>query len=230
MKKIEGEIRERLFGMRDEAYGDFQRKLVPTVAPELIIGVRVPELRKLAAELYGLPGTEEYLGLLPHRYYDENNLHALLIARIKDYEKSAAAVERFLPYVDNWATCDIMSPKAFASRPADLCARIERWIASGQTYSARFGMEMLMSHYLGDAFRPEQAELVAAAESEEYYVNMMRAWYFATALAKRWDDVIGYIGQKRLDKWTHNKTIQKAAESRRITEKQKAYLRTMKIV
>jgi 3-methyladenine DNA glycosylase AlkD len=191
--------------------------------------VRTPALRKLAKELAKEPDTQTFLSTLPHEYLEENNLHAFLISETKDFGSAVAAVDAFLPYVDNWATCDQMSPKTFGKHPGELLPYIRRWLSDGRTYTVRFGTEMLMTHYLGSEFSPLYPELVARIRSDEYYVNMMTAWYFATALAKRWDDVIPFIEQKRLDRWTHNKAIQKATESFRITDEQKAYLRTLKI-
>lgn len=222
-------IEQRLLALQDLKYRDFQRKLIPTVDPDTVIGVRTPQLRALAKELAGTAEAAEYIKRLPHRYYDENNLHGFLIEKIRDYDAAVAAVEAFLPYVDNWATCDLISPKVFKKHLPELLERIRAWLGSGEVYTVRFGIGMLMSFYLDDAFSPEYPELVAGVRSEEYYVNMMIAWYFATALAKRWDAALPYIVQRRLDRWTHNKAIQKALESYRITDAQKAYLRTLKI-
>jgi 3-methyladenine DNA glycosylase AlkD len=222
-------IQQRLFALQDLKYRDFQRKLIPTVDPDTVIGVRTPQLRALAKELAGTPEASEYIKRLPHRYYDENNLHGFLIEKIRDYDATVAAMEAFLPYVDNWATCDLVSPKVFQKHLPELLKRIRVWLGSGEVYTVRFGIGMLMSFYLDDAFSPEYPELVAGVRSEEYYVNMMIAWYFATALNKQWDEALPYIEQRRLDKWTHNKAIQKALESYRITEAQKTYLRTLKI-
>lgn len=221
-------IRERLFAMRDEKYAQFQSKLTPTVEADRFIGVRVPEVRKLARELKETPEAESFLKVLPHEYYDENMLHGLLLSEMKDYEECVVAVERFLPFVDNWAVCDIMSPKVFKKHKPELLDKIREWVASPEVYTCRFGMEMLMSHYLDGDFKPAYLEMPAAVRSEEYYVNMMTAWYFATALAKQWEASIGYIEQCRLDVWTHNKTIQKACESYRVTDEHKAYLKTLK--
>ena len=222
-------IEKLLFELRDEEYAQFQAKLTPSVDPELFIGVRVPEVRKLAKQLKNDPMVDAFLKELPHKYYDENMLHGLLISEIKDYDKAVEETDIFLPYVDNWAVCDIMSPKVFKKHKTELIEKIREWSGSGETYTIRFGIEMLMSHYLDDDFRAEYLEIPAAIRSEEYYVNMMIAWFFATALAKQWDSTIPYVENNRLDKWTHNKTIQKAIESYRITDEQKAYLRTLKI-
>lgn len=228
MSKITDEIRADLFGMQDAEYRDFQAKLIPNIAKESIIGVRTPLLRKYAKQLAKQPGAAEFLGELPHSYYDENNVHAFLVEQLRDYGQCLAQVERFLPYVDNWATCDMMSPKVFEKHTDELLSSIRTWLSSGDTYTVRFGIGMLMRLYLDDKFLPEYPALVAAVSSEEYYVNMMIAWYFATALAKQYDAVLPYIEEKRLPAWTHNKAIQKACESLRITPEQKEYLRSFK--
>ncbi len=222
------EIREKLFELQDKEYGAFQVKLTPGIDTESVIGVRVPVLRKLAKEIYKSGDYEAFLQDLPHRYYDENMLHGLIISEIKDYEKCIVHLEAFLPYVDNWAVCDIMSPKALKKQKKELLGKIREWTKSTHTYTCRFGMEMLMSFYLDEDFKAEYLEIPAAVHSDEYYVNMMIAWFFATALAKQWEATIPYIEEKRLGDWTHNKTIQKAVESYRITGEQKDYLRTLK--
>lgn len=229
MKEIEKYVQSHLFSHQDLKYRDFQCKLMPTVNPDTVIGVRTPELRKFSKELEKMPEAVEFLKSLPHKYYEENNLHGFLVERIKDYYTCISAVEEFLPYIDNWATCDLMSPKVFKKHIPELLEKIIVWLGSDRTYTIRFAIGMLMSFYLDSEFKPEYLELVAAIRSEEYYVNMMIAWYFATALAKQYDAALPYIEEQRLDKWTHNKTIQKAIESYRITEEQKAYLRTKKI-
>lgn len=220
---------ELLFQLQDKGYRDFQSKLIPTIPVETIIGVRIPAIRKLAKEYGKDPESVEFLKQLPHTYYDENILHALLVAEIKDYEVCVKEVERFLPYVDNWAVCDIFSPKVFRKNRDRLIDKIKEWAASEPPYTCRFGMEMLMTHFLDEDFREEYLEIPAAVHSGEYYVNMMIAWFYATALAKQWDAAIGYIEKKCLDPWTHNKTIQKARESYRITRGQKEYLKTLKV-
>ena len=219
---------ELLFQLQDKGYRDFQSKLIPTIPVETIIGVRIPAIRKLAKEYGKDPESVEFLKQLPHTYYDENILHALLVAEIKDYEVCVKEVERFLPYVDNWAVCDIYSPKVFRKNKDKLIDKIREWTASDHPYTCRFGMEMLMTHFLDEDFRVEYLEIPAAVHSGEYYVNMMIAWFLATALAKQWDAAIPYIQEHRLDPWVHNKTIQKAVESYRITDEQKNYLRTLK--
>ncbi len=228
MQKFTDEIRAHLFEMQDTAYRDFHAKLIPNIDKENVIGVRTPELRKYAKQLAKHPQIDTFLMDLPHQYYDENNAHAFVVEQIKDYEGCLQKVEHFLPYIDNWATCDMLSPKVFAKHTDDLLLHIREWLASGKTYTVRFGIGMLMRFYLDDAFSPEYPELVASVRSEEYYVNMMIAWYFATALAKQYDAVLPYLSGGRLSVWTHNKAIQKACESYRITAEQKAYLRGLK--
>ena len=202
---------------------------MPTVDPDTVIGVRMPALRKLAKDFAETPEAAEFLKALPHRYYEENNLHGLLISAMRDYDRAVAALDAFLPYVDNWATCDLIRPKVFQKHLPELLEKIQVWLASDHTYTVRFGLEMLMTCYLDDAFRPEYLELAAGVRSGEYYVNMMIAWYFATALAKQYDAALPYLRERRLDPWTHNKAIQKAIESCRVTGEQKAYLRTLKV-
>lgn len=221
-------IRDCLFDLQDKEYAAFQAKLTPTISPDLFIGVRVPMVRKLAKQLYKEGDYESFLKELPHKYYDENMLHGLLISQAKDYDICINQLEEFLPFVDNWAVCDIMSPKIFKKHKDELISKIKQWSASEHTYTCRFGLEMLMSFYLDEDFKTEYLEIPAAIRSDEYYVNMMIAWFFATALAKQWDDSITYIEDERLDVWTHNKTIQKARESFRITPEQKEYLKSLK--
>ena len=223
------EILKTLFALQDLKYRDFQAKLMPTVDPETVIGVQTPELRRLAKEYAKTPESREFLKLLPHRYYEENNLHGFLLETVKDYGQAMEYVENFLPYINNWATCDMVCPKVFGKHLPELLEKIRVWIASGETYTVRFGLGMLMRFYLDEAFRPEYLELAASLRSEEYYVNMMTAWYFATALAKQYGAALPYLQERRLDPWTHNKTIQKALESRRISEEQKTCLRALRI-
>lgn len=226
---ITEEIRERLFQLQDEKYRDFQSKLIPNLEASVMIGVRTPELRKLSREMVRRENIGEFLDALPHRYFDENQLHAFILSEIRDYDRCVEAVCRFLPYVDNWATCDQMSPKVFRRKRQALLPHIREWIDSGKTYTVRFGIGMLMSHFLDEGFDQTYAETVASIRSEEYYVNMMIAWYFATALVGHYEEILPFLEEKRLDPWTHNKAIQKAIESYRITEEQKAYLRTLRI-
>lgn len=223
------EIQQRLFALQDAGYRDFHAALMPTVDKALVIGVRMPELRALAKELKGTEPAADFMAQLPHKYYEENNLHAALIGHIRDFDACMAAVERFLPYVDNWATCDMMNPRALAKDKAALLERIRLWLQSGHTYTVRFGMEMLMNHFLEEDFREEYPALVASVQSEEYYVRMMQAWYFATALAKQYEAAVTYLEQRRLGAWVHNKTIQKARESFRISDEQKEYLKSLKV-
>lgn len=226
---IEDTILPQLFALQDLSYREFHCRLMPTVNPESVIGIRTPALRKLAKDLSKTTEAAEFLRHLPHRYYEENNLHGFLIETIRDYDVAVAAVNEFLPYVDNWATCDLISPGIFRKHLPELLEQIKVWTASDRTYTVRFGIGMLMSFYLDEAFRPELLAIPAAVQSEEYYVNMMIAWFFATALAKQYDAALPYLQQQRLSKWTHNKTIQKAIESNRISEETKTYLRTLKI-
>ena len=225
MEKIENE----LFKLQDKKYQEFQAKLIPTRNPNTIIGVRTPELRKYAKDLLKNNEYKEFLKELPHKYFDENQLHAFIISGIKDYDECINYVNQFLPYIDNWATCDQMSPKIFKKNHDILLKEIKNWIKSKETYIIRFGIGMLMQHFLNEDFDPEYLELVSNIKSKEYYVNMMIAWYFATALAKKYEVTISYIENKKLDVWCHNKTIQKAIESYRITPEQKEYLRSLKI-
>ena len=222
-------IRETLFSLRDEKFAAFQARLIPNVAPERIIGVRTPALRKLAKTLRGSGEAEEFLKALPHDFFEENNLHAFLLCEMKDFDACVQAVEDFLPYVDNWATCDQMSPGVFRKNKQALLPYIRCWIASERCYTRRFGTGMLMSHFLDEDFREEYLRLVSDKRSEEYYVNMMIAWYFATALAKQYKAALPYLENRRLDPWVHNKTIQKAVESFRVSDEHKACLRALKI-
>lgn len=222
-------FQQRLFALQDLPYRDFQAKLIPTVDPETVIGIRTPALRKLARELAKGEDVQTFLDSLPHQYYDENNLHAFLIEQCKDFDRTVALLDAFLPYVDNWATCDLCSPKVFAKHLPELLPHIMRWTASNQTYTIRFGLEMLMRYYLDGTFQPAYLELAASLRSEEYYVNMMIAWFFATALAKQYDAALPYLAERRLEAWTHNKTIQKAVESNRISPEQKGYLKTLRL-
>ena len=222
-------IVDLLFEKQDIKYRDFQAPLFPNIDKEKMIGVRTPELKKLAKELFGSDAANKFIETLPHQYFDENQLHAFLISLIKDYETCLKEVERFLPYIDNWGTCDQLSPKVFAKHKDELIVNIKRWIKSKHVYTVRFAIGMLLSLYLDESFKEEYLELVSNVKSEEYYINMMIAWYFATALAKKWDFAIKYIEDKKLSPWVHNKTIQKAVESYRINDNQKDYLKSLKI-
>lgn len=218
-----------LASMRDETYAAFQRKLLPTVPPDAVIGVRTPQLRALAKQMLTNGAAEGFLSELPHAYFDENQLHAFILSEMKDFDVCITAVEAFLPYIDNWATCDQLSPKAFKKSPERLLPFIDVWLASDKTYTVRFGVGMLMQHFLDERFSPEYPEKVAAVSSDEYYINMMIAWYFATALAKQYKSVLPFIEKRVLPAWTHNKAVQKARESLRITPEQKEYLNSLKV-
>ena len=207
---------------------EFELFRIPGMDAQKEIGVRTPELRKLAKELAKREDIREFLNDLPHQYFDENQLHAFILSGEKDFEKCMEDLERFLPYVDNWATCDQTSPKVFRKHRKELLDAIRRWIESDHPYTVRFAIKMLMEHFLDEDFDPAYPEMVAEVRSEEYYIRMMIAWYFATALAKQYEAVLPYLEQKKLDVWTHNKTIQKAVESYRITEEQKIYLKSLK--
>ena len=222
-------VQGKLFELQDLNYRDFHAKLMPTVYKERVIGVRTPALRKFAKEFGKTKEAEEFLKQLPHEYYEEDNLHGFLIAGMKDFDRCIEELERFLPYVDNWATCDLLSPKIFKKHLQELLVKIRVWTVSEHTYMIRFGVGMLMGLYLDEAFELEYPEMVSGIRSNEYYVNMMIAWYFATALAKQYEAVLPFIENGRLDKWTHNKAIQKAVESCRVTDEKKAYLKTLKI-
>ena len=224
------DIAAQLFALQDKTYTGFQSKLIPTIPRETIIGVRTPELRKMAKQVSKTPAAQEFMLTLPHRYFDENQLHAFILSEEKNFDACIAELERFLPYVDNWATCDQLSPKCFKRYTQELLPHIRRWMASRRTYTIRFGMGMLMRYYLDEAFKPEYLEWVAAIQSEEYYIRMMQAWFFATALAKQWNAAFPYIRQQRLHPWTHNKAIQKAIESYRITDEQKSIIAKQRLL
>lgn len=221
-------IREKLLAMQDTAYQPFSAKLNPMLDPHNVLGVRIPALRALAKELKGTDEAAAFLDALPHRYLEENQLHAFLLAPIKDFDEGIAAAERFLPYADSWSVTDSLRVRALEQNPDRLLPYIDRWLMSDHPYTVRYGVFCLMNDYLNDRFRTEYADKVAAVTSGEYYVNMMRAWYFATALAKQYEATVPYIEQNRLDPWTHNKAIQKAIESYRVTDAHKAHLRTLK--
>lgn len=222
-------VQKQLFELQDLKYRDFHAKLMPTIDKEKVIGVRTPTLRSYAKQFGKTEEAKEFMKVLPHKYYEENNLHGMLLEQIKDYDELIIELEKFLPHIDNWATCDLLSLRIVEKNLEDFLGKINKYIKSDQPYTIRFGISMLMKHYLDDNFKIEYANKVAAVQSEEYYVNMMRAWYFATALAKQYDSIIPFIEEKKLDVWTHNKAIQKSVESYRITPEQKEYLRTLKI-
>ncbi len=223
------EIRKRLYELQDTGYRDFQAKLIPDISPDSMIGVRTPELRKMAKEMIKDPGIGAFLEDLPHASFDENQLHAFLISEIKDFGECMGQVEKFLPFIDNWATCDQLSPKVFKKHKPELLTSVREWIKSDRTYTVRFGIGMLMEHFLDKDFDPEYPALVAGVRSEEYYISMMAAWYFATALAKQYEAVLPYLEQGKLDVRTHNRAVRKTIESRRITPEQKEYLRGLVI-
>ncbi len=212
----------------DEKYKEFHSKLMPTVPKEKILGVRTPILRKIAKNLYGTKEAEEFIHSLPHEYYEENNLHAFIIENIKDFDGCLCEVNKFLPYIDNWATCDSMSPAVFKKHPEAVKPEADKWLTSNHIYTVRYGIAVYMKYFLEDKFESEHLEKIAEIKSNEYYINMMRAWYFATALAKQYEKTIPYIEKHILDEWTHKKTIQKAVESFRISHEQKEYLRKLK--
>lgn len=222
-------IRYNLIELHDKGYADFQSKLVPNISRERIIGVRIPKARKLAKEI-GEEEAREFLADLPHYYYDENILHGLLISEIKDYKSTIEELDRFLPFVDNWAVCDIISPKVFRKKEnkEELINDIRRWSKSNHTYTARFGLEMLMTHFLGDDFKKDYLEIPLLIKTDEYYLQMMIAWFLATALSKQWEETIKVLKDKKLEPFIQNKTIQKARESRRITDEQKEFLSRLK--
>jgi len=223
------DIINELFKLQDKKYRDFQIKLIPTVDSNTVIGVRTPEIRKLAKKIVKENSYISFLKDLPHKYFDENQLHAFIISELKDYDLCISYVNKFLPCVDNWATCDQMSPKIFKKNTDKLLEQIGVWIKSSNTYTIRFGICMLMQYYLDDAFKVEYLEMVSSIKSDEYYVNMMRAWFFATALAKQYKTTLPFIEKQKLDVWTHNKIIQKAVESYRVSNEQKEYLKSLKI-
>lgn len=221
-------IQQELFAKQDITYRNFQAKLIPTIEADSMIGVRTPELRKMAKQLSKREDINAFLETLPHSYFDENQLHAFILSERKDFSQCIRELTLFLPYVDNWATCDQLSPKVFKKHRPELLPYIREWIASDKTYVVRFGIGMLMEHFLDDDFDTLYLETVSKIRSEEYYINMMIAWYFATALAKQYEAALPFIENERLALWTHNKAIQKAVESLRITPEQKAYLKSLK--
>lgn len=225
---ITGEIRKELKKLQDKGYREMQVTIIPTLEADSIIGVRTPALRQLAKEFAKREDISEFLSDLPHKFFEENQLHAFILSGMKDAESCIRLVDEFLPYVDNWATCDQMSPKVFKKHKQLLLEYVDKWIRSEHTYVKRFAIGMLMEHFLDEDFNTSYLTKVSKIRSEEYYVNMMIAWYFATALAKQYEDTLPFIEKQKLDKWTHNKSIQKAVESYRITPEQKEYLKTLK--
>lgn len=226
------EITTQLFIMQDNEYKEFHGRLMPTVNPDTILGIRVPILRKFSNQLAKSLSKEkllEFMNELPHKYYEENNIHAFLIEKIKDFDECIVALEKFLPFVDNWATCDMMNPKILKKNTQQLFCKIKEWIVSPHVYTIRYGIGMLMRYFLDDSFKTEYLDMVAAVKSDEYYVNMMKAWFFATALAKQYEATLPYIKEKRLDNWSHNKAIQKSIESFRVPKEHKEELKRYKI-
>ena len=223
------EIQKKLFALQDQEYGDFSAKLNPSVPRESIIGVRVPETRVLAKTLHKEGNYQNFLRELPHKYFEENMLHGLIIENINDYDKCVETLEKFLPFVDNWAVCDSISPKVFKNNKDKLISKIYKWSNSGETHTARFGLKILMTHFLDEDFKKEYLNLAASVKGEDYYLKMMVAWFFATALAKQWEETVSYIENYSLENWVHNKTISKARESYRISSEQKEYLNKFKI-
>ena len=221
-------VREQLLGLQDIQYRDFTAKLVPNIAKADIIGIRTPVLRMMAKELSSADA-DMFIKELPHKYFDEYNLHGLLLSQEKDFDRAISGLEQLLPYIDNWATCDIIAPRSFKRNTDKLLPHIYEWLGSNGTYTVRFGIGMLLKYYLdAPLFNPKYLEAVAEVKSDEYYVNMMIAWYFATALAKQYMDTLPYIEGHRLSDWVHRKAIQKSVESRRISDEHKQYLRSLK--
>ena len=222
-------ITKELWELRDESYFNFHKKLIPNILEVKIIGVRTPALRKYAKEVVKRPEVYEFLQELPHTYYEENNLHGALLGLLyKDVETYLQELEKFLPYIDNWATCDMMGPKVFKKDLPLVYGHVKKWIAGNDTYTVRFGIVTLLFYFLEDAFEPEMLDLVASIHSEEYYIKMAVAWYFSMALVKQYDATIPYLKEQILPVWEHNKTIQKALESYQIEKSTKQYLRTLK--
>ena len=219
---------DRLMEVKDDTYREFQVKLVPNISPEIVLGVRTPDMRKIARELFESSERDAFLNDLPHRYYEENLIHFFVISMIKDFDECVEAVEAFLPYVDCWPVSDQTTPKAFAKNHQNLLPYIRKWIASDHVYTARFGIRMLMNEFLGDDFRDEYPELVANKKGDDYYLKMMIAWYFATALAKKYNETIPFFEQRRLDEWVYRKAIQKAVESYRVSDEHKEYLKSLR--
>ncbi len=219
---------DQLMEVKDDAYREFQAKLVPNIPPETILGVRTPQMRRIAREVFESPDRETFLNDLPHRYYEENLIHFFVISMIRDFYECIRKVEEFLPYVDCWPVSDQATPRSFKKNHQKLLPYIRKWIASDHVYTARFGIRMLMNEFLGEDFQEEYPELVANIKSDEYYLKMMAAWYFATALAKRYEETIPYFENRRLDEWVHKKAVQKAVESCRVTDEHKQYLKRIR--
>ena len=220
-------IPEQLRALEDLEYRDFLAGLLPRLEKERIIGVRTPALRALAKTLQGTGEAEAFLSRLPHFYFEENNLHGFLLARMKDFDKCLEKLNLFLPWVDNWATCDQLRPLAFRSRPPQLLPAIRDWMADSSPFTARFGLEMLMTHYLGQAFQTEYLQWAAAVNGRDYYVRMMVAWFFATALSKQPEAAFPYFQPGQLEEWTRRKAVSKALESRAVASRWKEKLRAL---
>ncbi len=221
-------VYDLLIREKDEEYKDFQAKLVPNISPDTMIGVRTPQMRKIAKEVFNSESRDEFLKDLPHGYYEENLVHFFVIAMIKDFDQCVRAVEEFLPYIDCWPVSDQATPKTFTRNHEKLLPYIRKWIKSDHIYTARFGIRMLMNEFLDEDFKPDYLEWVASVKGEDYYIKMMVAWYFATALAKRYDESVKYIEERKLDEWIHKKAIQKALESYRVTAAHKEYLKSLR--
>ena len=221
-------IKEDLFSLKDEQYQEFQSSLIPTIPKDTVIGVRTPILRKYAKDMSN-EVRDSFMHELPHQYYEENILHAICLSEVKDYNLFIKEIERFLPYIDNWAVCDIIKPKVVQKDKKDFNQYIKKWINSNEVYTIRYGVDMLMTYYLDEDYRKTYLKYPLKVKSSDYYVKMVVAWYYATALAKHYDDTIVILEEKKLSKWVHNKTIQKAIESYRITLEQKEYLKSLKI-
>ena len=219
---------DKLIEEKDDKYKEFQTRLVPNIPPETIIGVRTPQLRKLAKEVFESGYRDGFLSDLPHKYYEENLIHFFVLAQIRDFDDCVKAVDAFLPYIDCWPVSDLASPKSFKRNHGKLLPYIKKWISSQHVYTARFGIRMLMNEFLGEDFKEEYLELAACKKGEDYYLKMMIAWFFATALAKRYDESVKYIENRRLDEWVHKKAIQKAVESYRVTDEHKEYLKSLR--
>ncbi|MCR5206639.1 MAG: DNA alkylation repair protein [Lachnospiraceae bacterium] len=221
-------VYEELLQVKDDKYREFQAKLVPNIDPSTILGVKTPQMRSIAKKVFDSGRKDEFLKTLPHRYYEENLIHFFIISLIKDFDECIMAVENFLPYVDCWPVSDQATPKSFKKNHEKLLTYIKKWIASEHVYTARFGIRMLMNEFLGDDFKEEYLELAASVKGDDYYIKMMLAWYFATALAKRYDESVKYIEERKLDEWVHKKSIQKAIESYRVSDEHKEYLKTFR--
>ena len=221
-------VYERLLSYQDKTYKEFQSKLVPNIDKETIIGVRTPQIRSIVKEIFGTEEANIFLKTLPHQYYEENLVHIFLVSKIKDYDECVKEIERFLPYIDCWPVCDQATPLVFKKNHDKLLPYIKKWIKSNKVYTARFGIRMLMNEFLNDDFKEEYLELVSSKKGEDYYLKMMIAWFFATALAKQYNATIKYIENKCLDPWIHKKTIQKAIESYRVSDEHKEYLKTFR--